>query len=196
MGQLLQLDLLRAERLTVEMEKVGPGEARDQQKQVHGVTVMDRQRTWTTSAPSGGGGGGYGGTRDFGPNGHDYEEAPDADPNSSDLSEEEIHGLIAERLQAKLIRDFDNADRIMAELREAGVNIDDRGKQWRADGAGFPMRDRDGGGGGGGENIKEPEMCLLRIVTQCFIPSFLRRPRRQIVVWWWWWRKFIWWTGR
>jgi cysteinyl-tRNA synthetase len=77
------------------------------------------------------------GKQDFGPNGHDYDLVADAGPNTSQLSEGEIHSLIAERLQFKLSRDFSNADRIQEQLFSAGVAVHDGMKIWRADGEGF-----------------------------------------------------------
>ena len=79
---------------------------RDQLMQEYSVGVDDRERTWRTGcSPSGsgmkyGGGGRQGGgqrgggrrQRDFGPNGHDYDQSADAGPNASSLSEQEIHG--------------------------------------------------------------------------------------------------------
>jgi cysteinyl-tRNA synthetase len=74
---------------------------------------------------------------DFGPNGHDYNMARGAGPIQSTLSEDEIHALLAERLECKLARDYPTADEIQAELIEAGVNVNDKQKEWRADGATF-----------------------------------------------------------
>jgi cysteinyl-tRNA synthetase len=83
-----------------------------------------------------GGRGGGGGRRsmDFGPTGHDYEVSPDAGPIQSELSENEINGLIAERLQCKMSRDFETADAIQADLIRSGVFVHDGMKEWRADG--------------------------------------------------------------
>ena len=50
--------------------------------------------------------------------------------NSSGLSEKEIIGLIEARNNAKMTRDFDEADKIRDELRSAGVNIDERARTW------------------------------------------------------------------
>ena len=60
--------------------------------------------------------------------------------NSSNLQDDEIHALLAERLQAKLSRDFNTADGIQAELIENGVYVHDGFKQWRADGVPFGNR--------------------------------------------------------
>lgn len=87
----------------------------------------------------GGGGRGRGsrGSRDFGPNGHDYHLSEDAGENASGLSEEDIHGLLAERLQAKMRRNFDVADSIQTNLINEGVYVHDGMKEWRADGIPF-----------------------------------------------------------
>jgi hypothetical protein len=66
-----------------------------------------------------------------------YSYAPDAGPMNSSMSEEEIKGLIRERLTCKLNRDFDAADSIKADLEDVGVYVDDRNKLWRADGKTF-----------------------------------------------------------
>jgi cysteinyl-tRNA synthetase len=65
-----------------------------------------------------------------------YRMAPEAGPNLSVLPEPEIHRLVAERLQCRLIRDFVMADSIRAELFSAGVTLDDGRRQWRADASG------------------------------------------------------------
>ena len=80
-----------------------------------------------------GGRGGRGG-RDLGPNGHDYHPSADQGPNTSPYTEIEIHRLIAQRLQAKFARNFQEADGIQDTLAEGGVYIHDKRKEWRADG--------------------------------------------------------------
>ncbi len=116
----------------------------------YSVGVDDRSKTWRSGCSTSGsgmrfGGGGRGGgggrrgrrQRDFGPNGHDYEMSPDAGPNTSSLSVEEIHGLLAERLQAKMSRNFNVADSIQMDLIDAGVFVHDGMKEWRSDGVAF-----------------------------------------------------------
>lgn len=76
-------------------------------------------------------------SRDFGPNGHDYNLCSQAGPISSHLSEKAIHSKVAERLSAKMNRDFGTADRVQLELAEEGVFVNDRTKEWRADGVRF-----------------------------------------------------------
>lgn len=131
---------------------------REELRTLHGVTLYDRDRTWTTRPGSsliGSGGSINGGSsegrsgRYFGPTGHDYRESRDAGPSVSSLSMDEINAMLAERLQCKMTRDFDNADRIKDELEDKGVYVHDKLKEWRADGAMFNFS-RGGGRGGGG----------------------------------------------
>ena len=97
-----------------------------------------------------GGRGGRGPPQDFGPNGHDYELSQDAGPNQSNLSEEKINELLAQRLQCKLVRNFRQADEIQNELFHHGVFVHDGNKEWRADGVGF------GNSGGGKRGYDDP----------------------------------------
>jgi cysteinyl-tRNA synthetase len=132
---------------------------RDDLLQNYSVGVDDRERTWRTGCSSsgsgmrfGGGGGrerGGGGRRqrDFGPNGHDYILSPDAGESTSSFSEAEIHAMLAERLQAKMNRDFSVADSIQIDLINEGVFVHDGMKEWRADGT--PFGDIGGGRGPG-----------------------------------------------
>ena len=128
---------------------------RDDLLQNYSVGVDDRSRTWRTGcSPSGsglrfgGGGRGRRRERDFGPNGHDYVQTQDSGSNKSSLSEGEIHALLAERLQAKMSRNFSVADSIQIDLINAGVFVHDGLKEWRADGT--PYGDFGGGGRGPG----------------------------------------------
>jgi len=127
---------------------------RDQLIAEYKVVVFDKDKIWATGYNGGqqgfnrggkrgdqGGRGGRGGMqrrdRDFGPNGHDYAACAEAGPNSSNMSEPQIHSKVAERLIAKMKRDFETADRVQFELVNAGVFINDRTKEWRADGVNF-----------------------------------------------------------
>ena len=139
---------------------------RDVLSSEHRVTVFDQDRIWTTGEnpmPNRGGridgrggrsGGGRGrgrggrggraggrGSRDFsskfGPNGHDYNNANQAGPNSSRMTEAAIHRMVAQRLTAKMNRQFDVADKLQAEMAEDGIFVNDRTKEWRADGLRF-----------------------------------------------------------
>ena len=132
---------------------------RDELLNVHGVTVWDRDRVWTTAAGSRGGGrgggrggrGGRGGGRGgrggrgsgrgrgrerrFNEHGHDYRKT--GGPIDSDLPEREIHLLIRERMECKFDRNFEMADSIQRELLSYGVEVHDGYKEWRADGEGW-----------------------------------------------------------
>lgn len=129
---------------------------RDKLRSDFDVAVDDREQTWRTGASRSGSGrgnfrgGGRGGRgspyrggrdrrprQDFGPNGHDYELSQDAGPNASGLSDGEIHGMIAERLMAKLGRDFSTADAIQSDLVARGVFVHDGNKEWRSDGVAY-----------------------------------------------------------
>lgn len=81
--------------------------------------------------------------RDFGPNGHDYEMTGNGiDPSICTLEVKEINSLLAERLQAKMSRDFQTADAIQDHLRDKGVLIMDGAKEWRADGLDWDRSER------------------------------------------------------
>ena len=67
----------------------------------------------------------------------DYHPSPDAGPNSSTLTDDEIFALIADRRQAQRDRDFEEADNIRHQLKVSGVYVEDGLKQWRADGVPF-----------------------------------------------------------
>lgn len=119
---------------------------RDELKAAHGVTVWDRERTWTTARQSSpprqrGGNDRFSDRkprrqdRDFGPLGHDYE----LDSGTQGVSKEEmdkllpeVNSLIAERLQCKLSRDFQTADAIQEDLRtNYKVDVHDGFKSFR-----------------------------------------------------------------
>ena len=65
---------------------------------------------------------------------HSYQKSPLAGPDTSTLSLDDIHDLLAQRWQCKLSRDFASADRMFNELYQAGVFVDDLAMEWRADG--------------------------------------------------------------
>jgi hypothetical protein len=153
----------------------------------HGVSVWDKDKTWSTGAGGGAGGAGRfdssrgdrgsssssssssregrgsggregrgsgrgrGRERTFNEYGHDYTQVSgtSVNPSTCSLSEVEIHGLIKQRMESKFARKFNIADRIEMELRNAGVNVNDGTKEWRADGQDFFQRgSRERGGGG------------------------------------------------
>ena len=146
---------------------VSADKIRDQLSADYMVTVFDQDKMWATGSggtnrggrsgrgsgrgnprgDTGRGGRGRGGggntmnrepmRRNFGPNGHDYNVCTEAGPISSQMAERSIHNKVAERLVAKMNRDFETADRVQLELAEEGVFINDRTKEWRADGVRF-----------------------------------------------------------
>lgn len=120
---------------------------RDELLDKHGVMIRDRERLWRSGCSASGSGSRWTSDKrnefgrkkqsDFGPNGHDYNLAVDAGPNQSSFSEQQIHDLLANRLESKLNRDYRAADRIQEELLNGGVVINDKRREWRADGALF-----------------------------------------------------------
>ena len=76
----------------------------------------------------GGGGGGYAG----GAGGYPGAGGGGGGGGSSGapLTEREILSLIEARNNAKMSRDFDEADRLRGELRNAGISLDDKAKTW------------------------------------------------------------------
>jgi cysteinyl-tRNA synthetase len=77
-------------------------------------------------------------TREFGRHGHDYVQIGDGiDTEKCPLSLDEIHKLLAQRLEYKLNRDFRMADEIQGVLLQNGVWVHDKMKHWRADGGVF-----------------------------------------------------------
>lgn len=139
-----------AERLS--MRKTGRFEEADQIRNElldkYGVLVRDKDKKWRSGCSRSGSGlkwlrAGNADRRDreperaLGPNGHDYVMAIDAGELQCKLSVEEINGLLAERLARKFNRDFQGADEIQAELLQAGIFVDDKKREWRADGRSF-----------------------------------------------------------
>jgi cysteinyl-tRNA synthetase len=125
---------------------------RDVLLQEHGVAIFDREKVWRSGCSTGGSGMKWRPNqeneraprkRNFGPNGHDYQLAQGAGPNTSSLTEEEIHALLAERLEYKLNRQFRDADAIQEELIQAGVHVHDGTKEWRADGESLVGNERE-----------------------------------------------------
>jgi hypothetical protein len=158
-----QVNALLAERIQHKRSRdyEAADQIRDQLKNELGVTVWDKELTWTTNPNSGGGsarhreGGRH--SRDgpgrssrngnrgpkkqisFGPTGHDYEQTGGPiDSTICPLGEDEINAMIAERLQHKLARRFNEADELQRQLYEVNnVFVHDGQKQWRADGVRF-----------------------------------------------------------
>lgn len=125
----------------------------DELNNVHEVYVWDRDGLWSCSSiapgrrfknnvtpnrngndPNHAGRGGGSNNRQFGRNGHDYEQIGDGiDSNLCSLPLHEIHALLSKRLEFKLVKKFDKADEIQSILYENGVKVHDKLKQWRAD---------------------------------------------------------------
>lgn len=84
----------------------------------------------------GGRGGGGRGQREnrFNEFGHDYTQLGQIDTSVCTLGEGEIHSMIRERMECKFARDFRTADQIEQDLMNAGVEVHDGFKEWRADG--------------------------------------------------------------
>lgn len=109
-------------------------EIREELLRVHGVLISDRDRQWRVRRNGRGDGRRKAPPPDvFGPNGHDYKHHPQAGPNTSELDDDEVHRLLSTRLQCKLKGDFVRADELQQELQQAGVEVYDSIKLWRAD---------------------------------------------------------------
>lgn len=94
--------------------------------------------------PPGASGGGYGG----------YGGGSSGSAPPPQLTEREILGLIEARNNAKMSRDFDEADKLRNELRNAGISIDDKTKTWTSsDGRSGEILT--GGGFARGDHVKE-----------------------------------------
>ena len=64
------------------------------------------------------------------------------DTNVYQLSLQEIHPLIAQRIECKLTKRFREADEIQQTLYESGVKVHDKLRQWRADSGVFEDMDQ------------------------------------------------------
>ena len=115
-------------------------EIRDELNNVHGVYVWDNDRLWSTSpvSPSYRSARGTNQNDGYGIHGHDYVQIGDGiNPQFCSCSLERIHELLAQRLQFKLLRKYDLADKVQTELYNHGVRVHDKLKQFRADGGIF-----------------------------------------------------------
>ena len=74
--------------------------------------------------------------------GHDYTRCEgDYSANLDAASVAAVNEMLRERLEAKLAKDFGEADALLAQLQsEYGVTVNDGSKQWRADGESFARR--------------------------------------------------------
>jgi cysteinyl-tRNA synthetase len=66
-----------------------------------------------------------------------YTYAPDAGPSRATMTDDEVVSLLADRQECRHSRNFHGADCIRIDLLEAGVEIDDENRMWRADGKSF-----------------------------------------------------------
>ena len=78
---------------------------------------------------------------------HDYKRSPN-DRHPVDVAR--VDSLIVARMNAKISRDFDRADSLRMELRQLGVEVHDRDKQWFVDRPDLALQSLPGGHGGGG----------------------------------------------
>jgi len=73
--------------------------------------------------------------------GHDYARAVQDVRVLQPSIISEINLILARRLKAKLARDFETSDECLSKLEmEFGVNVNDKTRQWRADGLSFERR--------------------------------------------------------
>lgn len=68
--------------------------------------------------------------------GHEYSLASNAGPIADDcgFTEEQIHQLLARRLEYKKSRSFEKSDKILEALNQQGVYVQDKRREWRGDG--------------------------------------------------------------
>jgi hypothetical protein len=68
---------------------------------------------------------------------HTYQLTPDAGPIIATLPVDEIHALIGKRVRHKKFKDFSKADLILNYLKGAKVYLNDKKREWRADGINY-----------------------------------------------------------
>jgi cysteinyl-tRNA synthetase len=128
----------------------------------HGVRVSDKDKMWRSGCSASGSGQRWGSGRSsssrdrpgtsssqerlysgssraeamFKNHGHNYKLEFGAGPNVSKLDDHVIHQILTERHQHRINREFAEADRITEYLNAAGVSVNDRTREWRADGRG------------------------------------------------------------
>ena len=86
-----------------------------------GIDSFDKKRPWIVQSPN-----------KFG---HYYTQI--GGPITCEFTEEQVHNLLASRMQCKMNQEFTRADEIQDELKEAGVYVNDIRQVWRADGKNF-----------------------------------------------------------
>jgi len=99
-----------------------------------GIAVFDKDLVWRVkfdrrSGPSGA----RDQNRDFGPLGHDYVRAANDNAELDEAKIGHINDLIARRLQAKISRNFGEADALRDQLRAECIAINDKTKEWSVD---------------------------------------------------------------
>lgn len=94
--------------------------------------------------------------------GHDYTRSEDDTTRLDEAAIADVHALLRDRLEAKLARDFSEADALLAELGSMGVAVNDGTKAWRADGASFERRYKRSGRGGDVDERRVDELILQR----------------------------------
>jgi len=98
-------------------------------------------------------------------NRHDYILEAKSDPDINEtcrFTEDQIHLLIAKRLESKKGRDFDDADRILEALNENGIYLQDKKRKYRVDGENhFGRRKRYVQRGGSYELSKPEDLALV-----------------------------------
>jgi len=109
---------------------------RDQLRRDLGVEVMDRERLWWSVN------GERGQMPQFKASSHDYRR----EDNLDGVDIESINAILAQRLQARITRDFATADQLRDRLRRMGVEVDDKARSFTC----LPSAQGSGGGGGGG----------------------------------------------
>lgn len=134
-----QIETLLEERdeLRRSRDFTGADAIRDQLRDEFKVIIDDRQKTWWVDDGSSGAGGsgsrreggeraaGRRGSRDkdFGPAGHDYTRAEDDEAVLGEAERGDIDELLRRRLEAKLGREFEEADALLEELIAMGVQV-------------------------------------------------------------------------
>eukprot|EP00908_Phaeocystis_cordata_P022983 Transcript_5414.p4 GENE.Transcript_5414~~Transcript_5414.p4 ORF type:complete len:147 (+),score=66.59 Transcript_5414:915-1355(+) len=99
---------------------------------------MDRERLWWSVN------GERGQMPTFKASSHDYKRTDDL----PDVDIEPINQILAQRLQARITRDFATADQLRVDLRRMGVEVDDKARTFTCVSS---------GGGGGGRRRNEDD---------------------------------------
>jgi len=81
-----------------------------------GIFVSDNSRKWGFLSMS---------------TGHGYTKSDDSEPNMSNLSDQEIEDLLAQRGRARDDKIFKVADKILCELQNNLIFVEDKSREWR-----------------------------------------------------------------